>query len=126
MFLIANEFHQSFGNEQCRELAKPLYPWMMANLRYYPIQMHPSIWTVGDAYASDWIDDWAYDCIIYNAMFHCQAITNYNRYHKPEWNRLVVQGITDSDINNSTIIHCAATRGSGLSLDNINKALGRR
>jgi len=125
MFLIANEFHQSFGNEECRKLARPLYPWMMANLRYYPAGLLNSIWDTPDDLAFSWIDDWAYDCIIYNSMFHSQGIENYNDYHIPEWNRLVIGGITDEQINNSSIIHCAATRGSSLSLENINKALGR-
>ena len=125
MFLIANEFHQSFGNEECRKLAQPLYPWMMANLRYYPAGLPNSIWDTPDDLAFSWIDDWAYDCIIYNSMFHSQGIENYNDYHIPEWNRLVIGGITDEQINNSSIIHCAATRGSSLSLENINKALGR-
>jgi len=125
MFLIANEFHQSFENEECRKLAQPLYPWMMANLRYYPAGLSNSIWDTPDDLAFSWRNDWAYDCIIYNTMFHSQGITNFDDYHIPEWNRLIIGGITDEQINNSNIIHCAATRGSSLSLENINKALGR-
>jgi hypothetical protein len=125
MFLIANEFHQSFGKEECKKLAKPLYPWMMANLRYYPAGLPRFIWNTPDDLAFSWINDWAYDCIIYNTMFHSQGITNYNDYHIPKWNTLVIGDITDEVINNSDIIHCAATRGSSLSLKNINKALGR-
>ena len=125
MFLIANEFHQSFGSNECKKLAKPLYPWMMANIRYYPAGLPNSLWETPDDLAYSWIDDWAYDTIIYNNMFHSQGITDYDAYHIPKWNTLVLGGITDEIINNSDIIHCAATRGSSLALENINKALRR-
>ena len=58
-------------------------------------------------------------------MFHSQGITDYNAYHIPKWNTLVLGGITDEIINNSDIIHCAATRGSSLALENATKALRR-
>ena len=125
MFLIANEFQFSFRDPVCLSLVKSLSPWMMANLRYYPNNMDKKLWDIGDDLAYSWIDEWAYDTIIYNKMFHAQDIIDYSPYNIPEWNTLVVKAISDAEINNSTIIHCAATRGSGLSLENINKALGR-
>lgn len=126
MFLIANEFQFSFANPVCLDLVKNLSPWMMANLRYYPNSMDQKLWDIGDDLAYSWINEWAYDTIIYNKMFHAQDIADYNVYNIPKWNTLVVGGITDSHIKNSDIIHCAATRGSSLALENINKALGRR
>ena len=125
MFVIANEFQFSFSNPTCLDLVRNLSPWMMANLRYYPAAMDEKLWDIGDDLAYSWIDEWAYDTIIYNKMFHAQDITDYNIYNIPNWNTLVLGSISDMEIKNSTIIHCAATRGSGLSLENINKALGK-
>jgi len=122
---VGEPFQYSYSNPNCLSLVKNLTPWMMANIRYYPSGLPYSIWDVGDDFAYSWIEEWAYDCIIYNSMFHSQEITDYNKYHNPRWNNLVVGGITDDVINNSDIIHCAGTRGTSLSLENINKALGR-
>lgn len=118
-------YKYSYTNPICLYLVKNFAPWMMANIRYYPSGLPNFIWDVGDDLAYSWIDDWAYDCIVYNGMFHSQGITNYEGYHNPKWNNLILGGITDREINDSDIIHCAATRGSSLSLENVNRALRR-
>jgi hypothetical protein len=122
---VGAPYKHSYQNPTCLSLSGRFNPWMMANIRYYPSGLPDFIWDVGDDLAYSWIDEWAYDCIIYNAMFHSQGITNFDEYHNPKWNNLILGGISDQQINDSEIIHCAATRGSSLSIENINKALGR-
>jgi hypothetical protein len=125
MFYSVEQYRTSFVMEECLKLTKNLSPWMMANIRYYPNNMKQFIWEIGDDLAYSWIEDWAYETIIYNAMFHGQKI-DANEYIKPEWN---VQGegslesITKELIKDAVILHCHSTRNSGLAIQKMDKAL---
>jgi hypothetical protein len=127
MFSSANEHQFSFTNPTCLNLVKNLTPWMMANLRYYPATMNADLWwNVGDDLAYSWIDEWAYETIIYNKMFHSQDIDNYNKFMRPEWNvqcEGIVGSISPETIKNAIIIHCQSTRGSREAIEKMDRAL---
>lgn len=126
MFLIADQYRTSWIHEDCKKLAEPLNPWMLANIRYYPALLHDTIWKAGDDLARNWIDDWAYECIVHNAMFHSQRINDYERYNIPELNVQAegnLDSITKEKVDEAVIIHCHSTRGSELALQKMEKAL---
>jgi hypothetical protein len=126
MFFSAGEYQDAFLFETCKELAKPLSPWMMANLRYYPATMDKKLWDIGDDLAYSWIEDWAYECIIYNKMFHSQGIVDYSSYMKPEWNVQCpgpIGMVSPEMVRDTTIIHCHSTRGTNNAIEKMYRAL---
>ena len=126
MFFSANEHQFSFVNSDCLSLVKNLTPWMMANLRHYPANMDHHLWDIGDDLAYSWIDEWAYETIIYNKMFHAQEIDDYSIFMRPEWNVQCdgpVGMINPEMVRDSVVIHCQSTRGSRAAIDKMNRAL---
>ena len=126
MFYSIEQYRTAFVDQTCLKLVENLSPWMMANLRYYPAHNTTMLfWDVGYKLATNWIEDWAYETIIYNAMFHAQGITDYNQFIKPEWN---VQGegdlnsITKDLVKDAVILHCHSTRNSGIVIQKMEKA----
>jgi hypothetical protein len=120
MFFNIEFFKNEFVYDSCKYLTKDLSPWMMANLRYYPETMDKKLWDIGDDLTYSWIEDWAYECIIYNKMFHAQGITDFSEYIKPEWN-VQCEGpagmISPEMVRDATIIHCHSTRGSDMAIE---------
>jgi hypothetical protein len=126
MFYWSEQYRTSFVLENCIKLTTKLIPWMMANLRYYPSGMSDFLWSVGDDLAYSWIEDWAYECIIYNKMFHSQDITDFDKYFVPEWNVQSPGGldeITSHLVRNAVILHCHSTRGSSWVIPKMDRAL---
>lgn len=126
MFYSVEEYRTAFVDGRCLKLTEKLSPWMMANIRYYPAGMLQKLWDIGDDLAYSWVEDWAYETIIYNAMFHAQDIDDYNAFMHPEWN---VQGegdlnsITQDLVNRATILHVHSTRDSKLAIQKMEKAI---
>lgn len=126
MYYSAGEHQFSFINQVCLDLVKNLSPWMMANLRYYPASMDKMLWEIGDDLAYSWIDEWAYETIIYNKMFHAQEISNYQDFMKPEWNVQCsgpVGAVSPEMVRDATIIHCHSTRGTRNALEKMERAV---
>jgi hypothetical protein len=126
MFYSASEHQFSFTNPECLDLVKDLSPWMMANLRYYPHIMMDKLWEVGDDLADSWIDEWAYETIIYNKMFHAQGIEDYDYFMRPEWNVQCdgsVNDINSKMVRDNVILHCHSTRGTNKALEKMDRAL---
>jgi hypothetical protein len=126
MFYSAGEHQFSFLNQTCLDLVRNLSPWMMANLRYYPATMDKELWEIGDDLAYSWIDEWAYETIIYNRMFHAQDIDDYNYFMRPEWNAQCdgpVGMISPEMVRDNVILHCHSTRGTGKALEKMDRAL---
>lgn len=125
MFNTGEEHRHSYFNSQCLDLVQNLTPWMMANVRYYPAGLPDSIWDIGDDLAYSWIDEWAYDTIIYNKMFHSQDL-NVNSYIRPELN-FQVPGepgmISSETVRDASILHCHATRSSAMALQKMDRAI---
>ena len=71
---------------------------------------------MGTEIVKDWVDTWAYECLIYNFMFHSQGIKDVQKYHKPEFSyQLPVRGgkyVNTIKIKEANIIHFHSTRGS--------------
>jgi hypothetical protein len=112
MYDIRNNFC-SFPKCVDPELYQGLKPWFMSNVRYYPANMKQRIWDIGDSIYNRWVDVWAYECIIYNAMIHESSKgENIEDYYQPEYNCQWVDGQTDFELMKySSIIHVQATRG---------------
>jgi hypothetical protein len=126
MFYWDNQHQFSFLNQACLDLVKNLNPWMMANLRYYPSTMDRKLWDIGDDLAFCWIDEWAYETIIYNKMFHSQDITNWNEYYIPALNKQVdgpVGMINPEMVRDNVVLHCQSTRGSKQAIEKMERAL---
>ena len=126
MFFSANEYKDCFTYNSSLVLTKNLIPWMMSNLRYYPAEMDQKLWEIGDDLAYSWIEEWGYECIIYNKMFHSQGITDFKPYHIPAWN-VQCEGpvgmINPEIVRDSTIIHCQSTRGTKEAIEKMERAL---
>lgn len=126
MFFSANEYKDCFVYGSSLTLTKNLIPWMMANLRYYPATMNRQLWEIGDDLAYSWIEEWAYETIIYNKMFHSQDITDFKPYHIPAWN-VQCEGpvgmVNPEIVRDSTIIHCQSTRGSREAIEKMERAI---
>jgi len=126
MFYNIDFYGTQWVDERCKQLAKPLVPWMMANLRYYPAGMSSFLWDIGDDLAYSWIEDWAYECIIYNKMFHSQGIYHFNEFILPEWNVQAegeLNSITKELVKDAVILHCHSTRNSSLVIPKMDKAI---
>lgn len=124
MFLIADQYRTAWINPECKRLAEPLNPWMLANIRYYPAMIPAWIWTEADRIAKNWIDDWAFECIVHNKMFHSQEISDFMEYHIPKMNIQAegnLDSITQELVDEAVIIHCHSTRGSELALNKMEK-----
>jgi hypothetical protein len=50
--------------------------------------MTDDLWAIGDDLADNWIDVWAYECIIYNTLFHTQGLQEEE-----------IQALCDSKLN---------------------------
>lgn len=76
MFDIQNR-HCSYRSKKIPSTVySHLKPWMMSNVRYYPMgAVTEKMWKMGDNLAENWVDVWAYECIIYNTLFHAQGIS---------------------------------------------------
>ena len=125
MFNSAEQHRHSYFNSQCLNLVQNLTPWMMANVRYYPAGLPDSIWDIGDDLAYSWIDEWAYDTIIYNKMFHSQDLNIIN-FLRPELN-FQVEGdlgmISRETVRDASILHCHATRNSNMAIQKMDRAI---
>ena len=112
MYEIRNQFRSAFPANVPKYLFECFPQWFMSNLRYYPAGMDQSCWDAGDALVKDWIDVWAYECIIYNAMFYVQKVRDPLEYQNQLLNFQYVPGQTDeSMLEHAQIIHVQATRG---------------
>lgn len=120
MFDIQNQYCH-FSKRVSEDLYKHLIPWMMSNVRYYPAgAITDKMWEMGDKIAENWVDVWAYECIIYNTLFHAQGMTR-EEIEKDIYNpRLNHQNISGDKVSlvppDARIIHVHSTR-------DINKAL---
>lgn len=104
------------------ELYKHLTPWYMASVRYFSSDMDSCLWDVGEALVNKWINTWAYECIVYNSMFHAQP--DELKLNLPQYN---CQWSTDFppsvQIAQANIVHLHSTRGSGRTLERMRKLL---
>jgi len=125
MFNSAEEHRLSYFNPICLQLVQNLKPWMMANIRYYPSGLPMSFWDVGDDLAYSWVNEWAYDAIIYNKMFHAQDIKNFDDFIQPHLN-FQVDGIPEAisyeTIRDASVLHCHATRGTKMAIAKMKRA----
>jgi hypothetical protein len=119
------DFRLFYANEKTtfevgvpEELYKDLNPWMITNLRYYPKSMSEEIWNVGERLVENWINTWAYECIVYNTMFHSQKPNNIlENYHMPKFNVQYPKVKLENEIINGNIVHFHSSRGSYAMLD---------
>ena len=98
------------------ELYQHLKPWMMSNVRYYPKgAVTEEMWEMGDKIAENWVDVWAYECIIYNTLFHSQGFSEEEirkRIYNPSLNfQSIISKIDSKTIpNHVQIIHLHSAR----------------
>jgi len=103
MFDIQNQFC-SYSHKVEPKLYYHLKPWMMSNVRYYPVgAITNEMWETGDKIASDWKDVWAYECIIYNTLFHMQGMSPEEIREKIYDPRLNFQDIGGHNSTNPSI-----------------------
>ena len=103
-----------------RNLYKGLIPWMMSNIRYFPKGLPNSMWELGEPLAKKWINVWAYECIIYNTMFHSQKSIKdehgvvKNKYLLPEYNFQMIRSkkYPNMEMKDANIVHFHSSRGS--------------
>jgi hypothetical protein len=106
-----------------------LQPWFLSNIKYIPAGLPEEVWEAGTFIADRWVWEWAYECIVYNTMFHMQDIEcdNISTYHIPkynwqnfnEWrNGVPNEWENGIPIEEAHIIHFASSQGS---LDAIEK-----
>lgn len=116
-----NDIYCKYPKSVNRKLYFHLKPWFMSNLRYYPRYMDSKVWDTGTELANNWIDVWAYECIIYNAMLHSQHDNLSNgygylkwKYHNPVLNyQYGIKGFkNDIPLGQAEIIHFGSSRGS--------------
>lgn len=104
-----------------------LKPWMMSNIRYYPRgKITEKIWEAAYCVAEEWKDVWAYECIIYNAMFHAQGFSKeqINRLINPLLNCQYQRGQTDWGImEKAHIIHVQSSRNRDIAIDKMRTLL---
>jgi hypothetical protein len=55
-----------------RGLFRNIKPFYLSNVRYFPKEMWTHLWKVGRKLADNWRDVWAYELLIYNAMYSNQ------------------------------------------------------
>lgn len=115
MFFYSNQFCK-YPSEVPLQLYSHLIPWMMSNVRYYPAnKMSSGLWEKGTKLAEKWINVWAYECIIYNKLFHSQGLSKeemLNLYFKPELNCQYIGKQTNYNVlPYANIIHVQSTRG---------------
>lgn len=121
MFYICKDLrHRKYPFDVPVERYSCLDPWFMMNVQYYPADLDNGVWSVGKTLADNWIDVWAYECIIYNAMIHSQnvdlqslCIPKYNYQHLPKQQ---YEFETYIPLEDAHIVHVPATRGSRKSL----------
>lgn len=95
---------------------KSLNPWFMCSVQYYPSSMDKKLWDIGESLAKNWINVWAYECIIYNSMIHAQNV-NLKKLHDPRFNYQYLEEFKMSiPLEEAHIVHVPATRGSNDSL----------
>lgn len=117
---------RKYGPIVPHELYKELNPWMMSNLRYFPHSINKHVWEEGELLVENWIDIWAYECIVYNTMFYSQNPEDvFKNYHMPDLNFQYVLMKQDIELNNRNIIHFGSSRGSRAVLDIMNQHLKR-
>jgi len=121
MFCIAPDKFNKYPLFVPKELYEDLEPWYMSNVRYLPSRMDKSLWDIGKGIADNWINTWAYECIIYNRMYKEQKggeghlpMLNSQWYgkHRPD--------------ENAHIIHIPASRGSKSTLNRMKNLLGEK
>jgi len=120
MFSIIEQFRTAFPDNVPVELYNHLSPWYMSNVRYYPCGLKDKVWDKGNELFKKWIDIWAYECIVYNAMMHSQDIFYIKEGKKcgfsfPKLNYQYMLGqehLNGIALQEAHIIHCQATRGS--------------
>jgi hypothetical protein len=90
-------------------------PWFVTNVKYFPAVMNKKLWEIGKEIVKDWVDTWAYECLVYNCMFHSQWVKDVQDYHRPEFSyQAPVRGNYSNSINlkQAKIIHFHSTRGT--------------
>ena len=98
-------------------------PWFVTNVKYFPASMDKNLWMIGEEIVKDWVDTWAYECLVYNYMFHCQGIENMQSHHMPWYSyQAPVRGSYPNTIKfkEAKIIHLHSTRGAKKTIEVMN------
>lgn len=117
MFDVQNRFQTAFPAHVPKELYQNLHPWMMSNVRLYPERgVTPTMWKIADELANSWIPVWAYECIVYNELFHMQGFSESDvmqYFYRPELNTqwMEDQG-TPEQLRRAHIVHVQSSRGT--------------
>ena len=133
LFCISSDlgFRSSLNKYIDPVLLNKMEPWFVTNVKYFPSTMDNGLWDVGKELVEQWKPVWAYECLIYNAMFHAQAIKNVQEYHRPEYSYQLppkpkrsnrIQGyINTISFEQARIIHFHSTRGSGRTIEEMRR-----
>lgn len=112
-------YHDAYPKKVPKGLYKDLTPWFLSNVRYYPADMDDALWDTVSGLYNQWINVWAYECIIWNAMLHaqCQGMTYYEirkDYHRPWLNHQyqIKNFKNEVGLEDAHIIHFHSSRDS--------------
>jgi len=129
MMFFNNDTHLDYSGTVPQRIWGSLLPWFMANLRYYPSgSIEDWLWKECDSLVKNWVDTWAYECIVHNYMFHSQFGSGFQkenllRYHNPSMNfQWEGEGSIPED---SKIVHFHCTRSSARSVGKMQQMFNR-
>ena len=124
MFDVQKIFQYAYPENVPKYMYACFQRWWMSNVRYYPAGIKQLVWEVGDSLVENWIDVWAFECIIYNSMFYAQKDPNTNFVGNPLLNCQYVPGQTDEAIlKDAKIIHVQSTRGIDEAIKRVREVL---
>ena len=118
LFCMSTESHykSQYNGLVQKELLEGTDPWFITNVKYFPSTMDMNLWRVGEYVFDEWVNVWAFECIIYNKMFHSQGIADYGKHCLQEYSyQNPINGKKHRNLINieeAKIIHFHSTRDS--------------